>query len=201
MRYLPSVVAVSFLSCGGLLSSISMADIGPYQANTSAFALANFTDDSPQYLQLELSRRLGSKDYIGVEFITWRYPAPLGIPYGPSFGDPAEDYPGTVRDIGVGLTWQHFYRKGFFTKVHAMPMMQRYSDTENNHLQTGWQLFSTARVGYHFSWADDRFFIEPSVAATSWPIRTNVPETFAALDAKWPGYFLFEPGLNIGMRF
>ncbi|MEJ2044158.1 MAG: hypothetical protein P8X74_21790 [Reinekea sp.] len=177
------------------------ADADQNQLNTSLFALANFTDDSPQYLQLEWSRRVGTVNYLGLEFITWRYSAPLGIPYGPSFGDSDEDYPGTIRDIGLGVTWQHYFGKGLFTKVHVMPMLQSYFDTAEEPLQNGWQLFTTARVGYHLSWASERFFIEPSIAATSWPIRTHVPKSFAEQDAKWSGYFLFEPGLNIGIRF
>jgi hypothetical protein len=44
-------------------------------------------------------------------------------------------------------------------------------------------------------------FIDPSIAFTCWPVKTNVPESFAAMDRKWPSYFLFEPGLHFGIVF
>jgi hypothetical protein len=47
----------------------------------------------------------------------------------------------------------------------------------------------------------NRFFIEPSLAVTHWTIKTNVPAEFAALDQKWPNYFLLEPGLHFGYKF
>ena len=62
-------------------------------------------------------------------------------------------------------------------------------------------LFMTYRLGYHVQLFKNRFFIEPSVAMTHWPVKTNVPESFARLDSKWPSYFLFEPGLHFGVKF
>ena len=59
----------------------------------------------------------------------------------------------------------------------------------------------TYRLGYHVPLFKNRFFIEPSVAVTHWPINTNVPESFAALEHKWPKYFLLEPGLHFGYKF
>ena len=47
----------------------------------------------------------------------------------------------------------------------------------------------------------EELFIEPSVAFTHWPINTNMPESFAKLEERWPNYFLFEPGLHIGYNF
>jgi hypothetical protein len=44
-------------------------------------------------------------------------------------------------------------------------------------------------------------FVEPSLAITHWPITTNVPDSFAAKDRRWPTYFLGEPGLHFGVRF
>lgn len=60
------------------------------------------------------------------------------------------------------------------------------------------QLFTTLRAGYQLNMFGNRWFIEPSVAATAWPINTNVPADFAALDRKWNGYFLFEPAYTSG---
>ncbi len=47
----------------------------------------------------------------------------------------------------------------------------------------------------------DRFFIEPSIPFTHWPISTNAPAAFAEKDSRWPNYFLFEPGLHFGVKF
>jgi hypothetical protein len=46
-----------------------------------------------------------------------------------------------------------------------------------------------------------RFFLEPSVAVTHWPIDRNAPVDFATVDDRWPSYFLFEPGLHFGVKF
>ncbi|MEP4545553.1 MAG: hypothetical protein ABJ000_05180 [Saccharospirillum sp.] len=171
------------------------------EVNISLFTLANFTDDSPEYGHLELSRKLNDHQYLGLEFITWTYEAPLGIPYGDSFGDTSENYPGRVRDLGIGLTFKHFFTHRLFVKLHATPLVQFYTDEAGELIQQGFQLFTAARLGYNWSWSQDRFFIEPSIAATSWPVRTHVPDAFEARDDQWPRYFLFEPGLNLGVRF
>jgi hypothetical protein len=72
---------------------------------------------------------------------------------------------------------------------------------EGEKIQNGFQLFLTGRVGYHIRLFKDRFFLEPSIAVTYWPINTNVPESFAEVEKKWPNYFLFEPGLHFGVKF
>lgn len=67
-------------------------------------------------------------------------------------------------------------------------------------LANGYQLFMTYRVGYHLPLFGGRLFLEPSVAMTHWPVNTNVPDSFADKEAPWPNYFLFEPGLHIGIN-
>jgi len=57
------------------------------------------------------------------------------------------------------------------------------------------------QLGYHFQFFKNRFFLEPSVAMTHWPINTNVPESFERVESKWSNYFLFEPGLHFGFKF
>lgn len=59
----------------------------------------------------------------------------------------------------------------------------------------------TYRLGYQVALFKNRFFIEPSVAATHCPVNTNVPEAFAKLENKWNNHFLFEPGLHFGVKF
>lgn len=163
--------------------------------------LANALPDPPAFYQLTYGYRLSRTDAVSLEAITWRYTAPLGIPYGSSKDAPEEEYPGSVRSFGVGVAYQHLIWRGFYTSVHALPLLQRYADEEGKHLQSGFQLFTTLRAGYQLQFRSDRWFLEPSVAATAWPINSNVPESFAARDRKWNKYFLFEPGLHFGWRF
>lgn len=171
---------------------------------SSFFILGNFLPDDPNppdFVQLNFGYRITPKDVISLEAKTWRYAWPLGIPYGKSFEAPEEKYPGYIRDFGVGLVYQRFLWKGFYASIDAMNSLQRYVNEENLKIQNGYQLFMTYRLGYHLKLFKNRFFIEPSVAMTHWPVRTNVPESFAKLDNKWPNYFLFEPGLHFGINF
>jgi len=168
---------------------------------SSLFVLANFLPDPPSFYQLNYGYRLTPKDTIVIEAITWEYTAPLGIPYGPSFESKKEKYPGYVKDIGIGLAYQRFIHKIFFTSIHLTPFRQQYFDQNNEQIQVGFQLFLTLRFGYHLMLFNDSFFIEPSIAFTHWPINTNVPNSFKEKDNNWPNYFLFEPGLHFGMKF
>ncbi|MGE5428309.1 MAG: hypothetical protein ACM3O8_10470 [Methylococcaceae bacterium] len=171
---------------------------------SSFFILGNFIPDDPNppdFIQLNFGYRISPKDAISLEAKTWRYAWPLGIPYGKSFEAPEEKYPGYIRDFGIGLVYQRFLWKGIYASIDAMNTLQRYVNEDNVKIQNGYQLFMTYRLGYHLELFKNRFFIEPSVAMTHWPVRTNVPESFAKLDNKWPNYFLFEPGLHFGINF
>lgn len=170
---------------------------------SSLFVLANFVpdDNKPDFVQLNFGYRITPKDVVSVELKTWKYAWPLGIPYGDSFEAPDERYPGHVRDVGIAVAYQRFLWKGAYAAVHAMQARQAYADEAGDRIQTGYQLFMTYRLGHHLPVFRGALFIEPSVAATHWPIRTNVPESFARKDREWPNYFLFEPGLHFGVRF
>jgi hypothetical protein len=169
---------------------------------SSLFMLGNLApQNKPDFVQLNFGHYLSSKDAVAVELKTWKYAWPLGIPYGDSYEAPEEEYPGYVREVGVALVYQRFWWKGMYTAVHAMNALQKYVDTEGQKIQNGYQLFMTYRLGYHIPLFKNRFFIEPSVAITHWPINTNVPENFEVLEKAWPNYFLFEPGLHFGVKF
>jgi hypothetical protein len=168
---------------------------------SSLFMLANFASESPSFYQLNYGYRISPKDIIIIEAITWKYYAPVGIPYGPSLGSSDERFPGYVRDIGIGLAYQRFLYKGLYTTFHATPFLQQYFTKEKKKIQTGFQLFLTLRLGYHFKLLNNSFFIEPSVAFTHWPINTNLPASFKKVEDRWPNYFLFEPGIHFGFNF
>jgi hypothetical protein len=168
---------------------------------TSAFMVGNLFPDPPSFFQINVGYQLTDRDVISVEAITWTYKHPLGIPYGSDFGSDDYEYPGFIREYGIGLAYQRYWWKGLYTAAHAVPFVQKYVDEEGDKIQNGFQLFTTFRVGYHVELFGNRFFIEPSIAATHWPINTNTPESFAALERPWPNYFLFEPGFHIGFKF
>jgi hypothetical protein len=170
--------------------------------SSSMFMLFNLLpfEEPPSFFQLNYGRRLTPRDILLVEAITWQYHGPLGVPSGQG-GAPNTSFPGRVRDYGVGLAYQRFLWRDAFATLNATPFVQQYFDEEDQKIQTGFQLFMALRFGYHFDLLSERLFIEPSVAFTAWPINTNLPDDFARVEAQWPGYFLFEPGLNLGWNF
>jgi len=169
---------------------------------SSLFVLANLVPDEypPAFYQLNAGYLVTPRDRLSVQAITWRYYHPLGIPYGPSFMSPKEAYPGHVREYGIGVGYQRFLWNGLYSSVEAVPLMRRYYDSQDREIGKGFQLFLTLRGGYHVDLLD-RVFLEPSIAFNQWPVATNVPDGFAAQDRKWPSYFLFEPGLHVGVEF
>lgn len=199
----------------GVLSVVGLLSVPSLQAQdtdgttsrrhhlgSSGFVTFTFLlDESPDFYQLNYGYRLTKRDVLSVEAITWKYWAPLGIPYRPSLDSPEGAYPGYVRAFGLGAAYQRFLWNNVYSAVHALPLFQQYVDENDVRIQNGFQLFLTFRLGYHVSLFRDSFFLEPSVAFTHWPVNTNVPAAFAEKDSKWPNYFLFEPGLHFGVRF
>ncbi len=172
-----------------------------WQVGSSMFMAMNALPDPPKFFQFNAGYRVTNRDVVSLEAITWTYERPLGIPWGPSFDDKLENYPGDVRSFGVGVAYQRFLWRGAYAAAHALPLLQQYRDPAGREIQKGFQLFTTLRAGYHVPLFRKRWFIEPSIAMTAWPVNTNVPDSFAARDRKWSKYFLAEPGLHFGMRF
>lgn len=168
---------------------------------SSAFMIMNLAPNPPSFYQLNVGYWLTKKDVISIETKTWTYKYPLGIPYGSSFESAEYEYPGYIREYGLGVAYQRYLWKDLYTAIHAVPFLQKYVDKDGKKIQNGFQLFMTGRIGYHVRLFKDRFFIEPSLAVTYWPINTNTPESFKKLEEKWPNYFLFEPGLHLGVKF
>ena len=164
--------------------------------------LGNFVPGpAPKFVQLNFGYRITPKDVISIEAKTWNYHWPLGIPWGENYEAPEEKYPGYAKEFGIGIVYQRFLWKGAYASIDAGNMFVKYMDENNKQIQNGYTLFMTYRLGYHFQFFKNRFFIEPSIAMTHWPIKTNVPESFAKLEDKWPNFFLFEPGLHFGINF
>ena len=168
---------------------------------SNLFMVMNLTKDPPKYYQLNYGYRITPKDVVSVEAITWTYKGPLGRPLGPDYDNPDSNFPGTVQAFGAGLAYKRFIWKGVYGKFHSTALHQNYLDEENGKIQSGFQLFNTLRFGYHFEFFKNRVFLEPSIAATFWPVNTNLPDSFQVEEDKWPSYFLFEPGLHFGINF
>jgi hypothetical protein len=205
MNFCPSGRA-ALLALAALCPTLARGEDTPPQdrhrfyVGSSLFVLANLFPKPPSFYQLNVGWRPTARDSLSLEAITWKYTAPLGIQWGPSYGDPAHEYPGHVRDIGVGLAYQRFWWEGLYTQVHALPLVHAYHDERGERLQTGFLLFTTLRAGYHVGLWRDRVFLEPSVACTWWPIQTHMPRSFSAVEEGWPNFFLFEPGLHFGVN-
>lgn len=170
---------------------------------TSAFMLMNLVDDDekPNFAQLNFGYRLTPKDSLSLELKTWRYYEPIGIPYGNAKSDPKENFPGLIQEKGFAIAYQRFLWKGLYTGVHVMSAWQDFKNEQGKKIDDGFQVFNTYRLGYHQTFFNGRFFIEPSFAITHRPYHTKMPEQFKNKDDKWSKFFLGEPGLHIGFNF
>jgi hypothetical protein len=171
-----------------------------WSVGTSAWMLANALPDSPQFYYLEVDRTLAEGDALVLEAATWTYRAPIGIPYGSSFGDSAEEYPGFVRSIGLAFGWRHTLYRGLNASVRGFHFLQLYSEDDRPR-KTGYQLFLQTRLGWRWPASAPGFWIEPSIAFNWWPVEVGRPASFRAKDSRWPSYFLFEPWLNVGWHW
>lgn len=161
----------------------------------SLFTLVNFTEDGADYYLLNYGYQLTQNDILFAEAWTWKYSEPLG-----TYGDSEEMYQGKIRAYGMGVGYQRFLWKRFFTTLEATPLILQYFDTDNNKIQKGLQLYCQVIAGYRFEFFDKRWFVEPAYALKYWPLNTNVPPSFADIDEGTPKY-TFEPSLNFGFKF
>jgi len=166
-----------------------------HSIGSSLFMFGNFLEDSPEYVLLTYGYRLTPKDRIYAEFNTWKYAEPLG-----TYGKSEEFYPGFVRAFGVGFGYQRFIWKGLYAAVSVTPFQKQYHDDENKKTQKGFQLYTQLIAGYRFEFFKERLYIEPAYALKYWPVDTNYPDEFAKIEEGAPKY-IFEPSLNLGIRF
>ena len=166
-----------------------------HSVGSSLFLLGNIGDDLLKYFQLNYGYRLTPKDNLIAEFITWGYKEPLG-----TYNSSVAFYPGHVRAYGLGLGYQRFLWRNLYTTVEPTFFLQQFYDTSNKEIQKGFQLYLQFHLGYRFEFFNKRFFAEPAIALKYWPINTNFPAAFAAIESGKPNYKL-EPSLNFGVRF
>lgn len=181
-------------------SAHAETDPNRWSVGTSAWLLANALPDPPHFYYVEVDRTLDDRNAIVIEALTWTYDAPIGIPYGSSYGDPSEEYPGFVRSIGLGLGWRRYLYRGLNTSGRALSLLQLYRE-DNRPQTTGYQLFLQMRIGWRWAARAPGVWIEPAIACNWWPIEVGRPASFEARDDRWPSYFLLEPWLNVGWRW
>lgn len=157
--------------------------------------------NNPEFIQVNLGFRLNPKNVISFEFKRSIYSWPLGIPWGPSFDAPGLNYPGHARILAPTVAYQHFWWRGIYTSLHALNAFEKYLDPQNKKIGNGYTLYLTSRLGYQIRFLKNRFFFEPSLGITFWPVRTNLPDSFKSAENKWPNYFGWEPGLHFGYNF
>lgn len=170
---------------------------------SSFLMLGNFIPDDPnppEYVQLNAGYRITPKDVVSVEFKRSIYSWPLGIPFGPSFDAPGLNFPGHARILAPTLGYQRFLWKGVYASVRALNAFEKYLDKHKKKIGNGYTLYLNFHLGYQFKFFKNRFFFEPAIGCSYWPVRTNVPESFKAAEKNWPNYFI-EPGLHFGFNF
>src|SRR5688572_19893340 len=121
-----------------------------YFIGSTLFMIANVVADNnpPGMVYLNFGYRITGKDVISIEFKTWKYAWPIGIPYGKSFEAEGEGFPGYIREHGVSLNYQRFLWKHLFAQVDVMPAWQTFVNDKGNK-DHGFQIFNTYSIGYH----------------------------------------------------
>jgi len=163
--------------------------------------LGNLDDtNNPEYIQLNAGYRITPKDVVQFRFKRSIYAWPLGIPFGPDFDAPGLNYPGHARILAPQLGYQRFWWKGMYTSLYVLNAFEKYVDVNKKKIGNGFTLYTDFYLGYQFTFFNDRFFFEPAIGISFWPIRTGLPDTFRAVEEKWNNYFI-QPGLDFGYKF
>jgi hypothetical protein len=170
---------------------------------STLFMLANLLPDNnkPEMVYLNFGYRITGKDVISIEFKTWKYAWPIGIPYGKSFEAEGKGFPGYIREHGVSLSYYRFLWAGLFAQVDVMPAFQTFANEKGNKIDNGFQIFNTYSIGYHIKLFKDRLFFQPSIAITHRPYQSTMPDSFKQIDDRWSRFFFGQPGLHFGYNF
>ena len=158
---------------------------------STLYLLGNFDKvNNPEYIQVNVGYRITPKDVVSFRFKRSIYSWPLGIPFGSSsFDAPGLNYPGHARILAPTVGYQRFWWKGAYTSVQALNAFEKYIDKNKKKIGNGFTLYTDFYLGYQFKFFKDRFFFEPAIGISYWPLRTGVPESFKAVEQKWPNYF------------
>ena len=168
---------------------------------STLYLLGNFAEKhNPQYIQLNAGYRITPKDVVLFRFKRSVYDWPLGTPWGKIFDGTEETYPGHAQILAPTIGYQRFWWKGVYTSIHALNAFETYYDLNKKKIGNGYTLYLDFYLGYQFNFFKSRFFFEPAIGISYWPVRTGVPESFQAVEQKWSNYFI-QPGFDFGFRF
>jgi len=172
-----------------------------WYVGSTMYLLGNFDKtNNPEYIQLNAGYRITPKDVVLFKFKRSVYNWPLGIPWGKLFDGQRETYQGHARILAPTIGYQRFWWKGVYTSVHALNAFEKYIDENNKKIGNGYTLYLDFYLGYQIKFFKNRFFFEPAIGISYWPVRINDPESFKAVEKKWPNYFI-QPGFDFGFNF
>ena len=176
-----------------------------FSVSTTYLSFLNFGNEKTNtyHYEFHFNYDLTPKDKIGIKFATWSLFRPMGILWWEDAltMDESEFYPGRLREIGVGVSYQRMLWKGLFATVEVLPQLKTYVDEDKKKIGNGFKLYTSYHIGYHIPLFKNRVFVEPQIHCQNWLIDTNTPQGFKELDRKRHNYFLFEPNLYIGFKF
>jgi len=168
---------------------------------STLYLLGNFVEKhNPEYIQLNVGYRITPEDVVHFRFKRSVYDWPLGTPWAKIFDGTEETYSGQARILAPTLGYQRFWWKGLYTSVYALNAFEKYIDGDGKKIQNGYTLYLDFYFGYQFKFFNDRFFFEPAIGISYWPLRTGVPDSFKAVEQKWHNYFI-QPGFDFGYNF
>jgi len=175
-----------------------------FSVSTPYLTFLNFGPEktNTHHYELHFGYKLTSRDKIGVKLATWKLFAPMGIQlWDPLFQDESEFYPGKLKEMGIGITYQRILWKGLFIATEIYPLRKTYLDENNEETGNGFKLYTSYHLGYYIPLFKNRLFLEPQVHCNYWPFDSKGPQGFEEKESKWSNYFLFEPNIYIGINF
>ncbi len=199
------LIGLAFVLAGSLSLNAQNAETDnvykKWYIGSTLYLLGNFVEEhKPEYIQLNVGYRITAKDVVSFRFKRSVYDWPLGTPWRKIFDKTEDSYPGHARILGPALGYQRFWWKGVYTSLYAMSAFEKYYNENNKEIGNGYTLYLDTYVGYQFKFFKNRFFFEPAIGISYWPIRTNVPVSFQAVEQNWPNYFI-QPGFDFGFNF
>ncbi|HEY5122898.1 MAG TPA: hypothetical protein VIK14_04105 [Ignavibacteria bacterium] len=175
-----------------------------FSVSTTWLTFANFGAEktNTHHYEFHFKYKVTPKDIIGIKVAAWKLFAPLGMPMQEQLKfEESNFYPGRLREIGIGVTYQRMIWKGLFATLEILPQLKTYLDENNRKIGNGFKLYTTCHLGYHIAMFKNRIYIEPQIHCNYWPINTKAPQSFQVQENKWNNYFLFEPNIYIGVNF
>jgi hypothetical protein len=175
-----------------------------FSVSTTYLTFTNFGSEktNTHHYEFHFKYKVTPKDIIGIKVATWKMFAPMGMPMQEQLKfEESNFYPGRLREIGIGVTYQRMIWKGLFATLEILPQLKTYLDENNRKIGNGFKLYTTCHLGYHIAMFKNRIYIEPQIHCNYWPINTKAPQSFQVQENKWNNYFLFEPNIYIGVNF